>query len=244
MASRSRRLKASIARRTISTFSCDIAYSAMDSAGDCASLLEEACGVAVPTISGRANESLREVSVSHGGDAESGRFDAIKSQSIAVAVDDKLVQPVEAVLPTRQSVLLRTHVLDEQKSPIGLEHAERLSQSAWLVLDGAEHQRGDDAVENARSRMEASQPERAPPQSVGLVPSRGDRVGAASAPQARSRSTRSPPCRRRAGWLPCRRRSQARGRVPARAAPGGAHAVRPLPWPQSYGRRLPQRSGV
>src|SRR6478672_1895951 len=95
----------------------------------------------------RKRGSLRQLPVGDARDAESGSLDSIESRSVAVAVDNELIQPVQSVLPACEPILLRAHVLDEQQLAPGLYHAVKLSERARLAFDRAEHECGDTAVE-------------------------------------------------------------------------------------------------
>src|SRR5437588_6215811 len=82
------------------------------------------------------------------GDLKAGRRDRLHGWTVAVAaVAYPRLQPVESILPSRQALVFGAHVLKEQQPPARLQYPAELTRRTGLVIDGAEHERGDDHVE-------------------------------------------------------------------------------------------------
>ena len=66
---------------------------------------------------------------------------------VAIALNDKPVEPVHPVLEAGELWVVGAHVLQEEQLPAGSQHAMDLAQRARLVVDAAQHECGDDGVE-------------------------------------------------------------------------------------------------
>ena len=81
------------------------------------------------------------------GEGEACFLDGCQRGAVAVTADDEPVEPVHPVLESGPAGVVGTHVLDEQELATGPQHAPQFPQRPGLVVDPAQHQRGDRHVE-------------------------------------------------------------------------------------------------
>ena len=80
---------------------------------------------------------------------EPALFEGADRRPVAVAVGGELVEPVDAVLPACQTVVVGSDMLEEQELSAPLEDASDLADGPGLVVDSAENERRYDGVECA-----------------------------------------------------------------------------------------------
>src|SRR5437764_4597959 len=66
-------------------------------------------------------------------DREAGALDCRERLPVAVAADDKAVQPVHPVLEARELRIVGADVLDEEETPAGTQDTANLSERPLLI---------------------------------------------------------------------------------------------------------------